>query len=141
MEKNIKNYTDLSSLQTFEERYAYLRLGGKVGGDTFGFDRYLNQMFYRSQEWQQVRDYVICRDLGCDLGIAGYEINHGGILIHHMNPISKQDIESRSEILLDPEFLITTILKTHNAIHYGNETAPSNSIVNRTRNDMCPWKK
>lgn len=138
----IRCYSELAQLTTFEERYAYLRLNEKVGRDTFGFDRYLNQMFYKSQEWRQLRDYVICRDLGCDLGVEGFEINAGQVLIHHMNPITKSDIELRSDLLLNPDYLITTILSTHNAIHYGDEKiVQSRTMINRTRNDTCPWKR
>ena len=137
---NIKNYTELSKLQTFEERYNYLRLNGQVGVDTFGFDRYLNQIFYRSKQWKSVRDYVIVRDNGCDLGVEGYEI-HERIIIHHMNPITLHDIEHETEFLLDPEFLICTIHNTHNAIHYGNENLLIKLPVIRTKNDTCPWRQ
>lgn len=106
----IRTYAELSKLKTFKERYEYLRLGGVVGTDTFGFDRYLNQIFYRSTEWKSVRDFVIVRDNGCDLGIEGHEI-YGKILIHHMNPISVEDILKRSDFLLNPEYLISTILR------------------------------
>lgn len=135
----IRTYSELSQMTTFKERYEYLRLDGKVGEETFGFDRYLNQIFYKSDEWKSVRDFVIIRDNGCDLGIEGYEI-HGKILIHHMNPISPEDIARRSEILLNPEYLITTVLSTHNAIHYGNESLLISEPIERTRNDTCPWK-
>ena len=137
---SIKTYTELSRLPTFEERYRYLRLKGAVGQDTFGFDRYLNQIFYRSQRWKAVRDHVIVRDNGCDLGVEGYEI-HGRIIIHHMNPITLKDIETESEFLMDPEYLITTVHNTHNAIHYGDEGLLITAPVERSRNDTCPWKK
>lgn len=135
----IRTYTELSKLPTFMDRYRYLRIGGKVGEDTFGFDRYLNQIFYKSKEWLSIRDYVITRDLGCDLGIEGRDI-HKRILIHHMNPITKQDILDRSEFLLDPEYLITTSKITHDAIHYGDESLLFSEVVERSPNDMCPWK-
>lgn len=135
----IRTYSELSQLATFKERYEYLRLDGKVGEETFGFDRYLNQIFYKSDEWRSIRDFVIIRDNGCDLGINGYEI-HGKILIHHMNPISPKDIARRSEFLLNPEYLITTILSTHNAIHYGDESLLISAPIERMRNDTCPWK-
>lgn len=135
----IRTYSELSQLTTFKERYEYLRLDGKVGEETFGFDRYLNQIFYKSDEWKSVRDFVIIRDNGYDLGIQGYEI-HGKILIHHMNPISPEDIVRRSEFLLNPEFLITTVLSTHNAIHYGDESLLISAPIERMRNDTCPWK-
>lgn len=137
----IKSYTELSRLQTFEERFEYLRLYGRVGKDTFGFDRIFNQMFYRSNEWKQVRNYVITRDNGCDLGVEGYEIYGQRIIIHHINPITLEDIENHSDILLDPENLITTIHSTHNAIHYGDENLIVREPIERTRNDTCPWKR
>lgn len=136
---SIKTYTELSKLSTFEERFEYLKLNGVVGESTFGFDRYLNQIFYRSQRWKSVRDYVIIRDLGCDLGIEGYEI-HDRIIIHHMNPLTRQDIEKESEYLLDPEFLITTVHHTHNAIHYGDDSLLFKTPVERTKFDTCPWR-
>lgn len=135
----IRTYSELSKLQTFEERYAYLKLSGAVGKDTFGYDRYLNQIFYRSQEWKSIRDKVIIRDEGCDLGVEGYEI-HGRIYIHHMNPIMLKDIENRTEFLLDPEYLITTTHSTHNAIHYGDESLLPLIPKERSVNDTCPWK-
>lgn len=135
----IRTYTELSKLPTFMDRYRYLRIGGKVGEDTFGFDRYFNQIFYKSKEWLSIRDYVITRDLGCDLGIEGRDI-HKRILIHHMNPITKQDILDRSEFLLDPEYLITTSKITHDAIHYGDESLLFSEVVERSPYDMCPWK-
>ena len=136
---SIKRYPELITLPTFKERFRYLKLDGKVGEDTFGFDRYLNQVFYRSQKWKSIRDYVIVRDNGCDLATEGYEI-HGRILIHHMNPISLRDLETESEFLLDPEYLITTVHNTHNAIHYGDENLLFTVPVERTKNDTCPWK-
>lgn len=137
---NIRNYSELSKLLTFEERYQYLRLDGAVGKETFGFDRYLNQVFYRSQKWKTIRDFVIIRDNGCDLGVEGYEI-HGRIIIHHINPLTVRDIESESEFLLDPEFLICTTHNTHNAIHYGDENLLIRAPIERTKNDTCPWKQ
>lgn len=135
----MRTYTQLIKLPTFEERFEYLKLDGTVGEDTFGFDRYLNQIFYRSPEWKRVRDEVIIRDNGCDLGIQGHEI-YGRILIHHMNPIAVKDILDRADILLNPEYLISTVHRTHNAIHYGNiNLLPKGPIV-RTPNDTCPWK-
>lgn len=135
----IRTYSELSKLQTFEERYAYLKLSGTVGKDTFGYDRYLNQIFYRSQEWKSIRDKVIIRDEGCDLGVDGYEI-HGRIYIHHMNPIMLKDIENKTEFLLNQEYLITTTHSTHNAIHYGDESLLPLIPKERTANDTCPWK-
>ena len=128
---SIRTYSELITLPTFEERFKYLQLNGQVGKDTFGFDRYINQNFYRSLEWKRVRDKVMLRDNGCDLGVEGYEI-HGRILIHHMNPITIKDIEFMSEYLLNPEYLISTVHNTHNAIHYGDEslliTAPIKEV-------------
>lgn len=136
----IRTYSELITFPTFEERFRYLKLNGRVGEETFGFDRYLNQIFYKSPEWLSVRDYVIVRDLGCDLGIEGREIV-GKILIHHMNPITKEDILKRSEFLLNPEYLICTVKNTHDAIHYGDEELLVKDPIVRTRNDTCPWKK
>ena len=135
----IKTYSELIKLKTFEERYEYLKLGGIVGKETFGFDRYLNQTFYKTDEWLSIRDHVIVRDNGCDLGIEGREI-HSRILVHHMNPITKEDILSRSEYLLNPEYLICTIKSTHDAIHYGDESLLIKLPVERRKNDTCPWK-
>lgn len=140
MKMDIKTYSELKTLTTFEERFRYLKLNGQVGKDTFGFDRWLNQIFYKDPEWKSIRDYVIVRDNGCDLGIDGYEIN-GRILVHHMNPITKMDIVERSEYLLDPEYLISTVHRTHNAIHYGDESLLFTMPIERTRNDTCPWNK
>lgn len=135
----IRTYSELVSFPTFKERYEYLRLNGSVGLDTFGFDRYLNQEFYRSKEWKSIRDQVIIRDNGCDLGVDGYEI-YGRIVIHHMNPILQTDILDRTQLLLDPDYLICTTHATHNAIHYGDEGLLPREPVERTRNDTCPWK-
>ena len=135
----IKTYSELMKLKTFEERYEYLKLGGIVGKETFGFDRYLNQTFYKTDEWLSIRDHVIVRDNGCDLGIEGREI-HSRILVHHMNPITKEDILSRSEYLLNPEYLICTIKSTHDAIHYGDESLLIKLPVERRKNDTCLWK-
>lgn len=132
-------YSELILLPTFEERFQYLRLDGIVGQETFGFDRYMNQYFYRSKEWRRVRDVVIARDAGCDLGIPGREI-FGRVLIHHMNPIHPDDIRGRSDILLNPEYLITTVHETHQAIHYGDESLLITAPIERARNDTCPWK-
>lgn len=137
----IRTYSELCKLKTFKERFDYLRLDGTVGEDTFGFDRYLNQMFYQSEEWKRVRNYVITRDCGCDLGLQDYEIIDQKILVHHMNPITKDDILNKSEYLLNPEFLICTVKRTHDAIHYGDESILYEEPVVRFKNDMCPWKK
>lgn len=134
------NYTELSKLKNFEERFRYLQLSGKVGAETFGFDRYVNQKFYKSAEWKKVRDKVILRDNGYDLGVEGHDI-FGRILIHHMNPIAVTDIEHRTEILLNPEYLICVSHMTHNAIHYGDESLLIQAPKERKPNDTCPWKK
>ena len=136
----IRTYSELSKLKTFEERYNYLRLDGTVCEETFGFDRYINQIFYKSKEWKLIRNFVIVRDKGFDLGVEGYEI-HGRILIHHINPISKSDFEKKSDFLLNPEYLITTMHSTHNAIHYGDYNLLNCNLVVRIKNDTCPWKQ
>lgn len=135
----IRTYSELSKLTTFEERFRYLQLEGSVGKDTFGYDRYLNQLFYTTQEWKRLRRELIIRDNGCDLGIDGYEI-YGRIIVHHLNPITKDDIISRTEYLTNPEFLICTTHRTHNAIHYGDESLLVTAPIERSPNDTCPWK-
>ena len=136
----IRTYADLSKLKTFKERFEYLKLSdGCVGNDTFGFDRYLNQRFYKTSEWRRLRDELILRDEGCDLGVDGYRI-HGRIIIHHMNPITKDDILQRTDYLMNPDFLICTTHNTHNAIHYGDENLLVTEPIERTRNDTCLWK-
>lgn len=139
MIERIRTYSELCLLPTFRERYEYLKLQGIVGEETFGFDRYMNQFFYRSPEWRAIRDEVVARDEGCDLGIPGREI-FDRIIIHHMNPISPEDIRDRSDFLLNPDFLIVTTHRTHQAIHYGNEELLVQDEVVRFKNDMCPWK-
>lgn len=136
----IRTFNELRSLKTFEERFDYLQLHGKVGLDTFGFDRIFNQMFYCSKEWKRMRDEIIIRDFGRDLGIEGREILYGKIVIHHMNPISIKDIEESTEFLLNPNYLITTTPNTHRAIHYGDKSLLALDPVERRPNDTCPWK-
>ena len=136
---SIRTYSELILLPTFEERFKYLQLNGRVGDDTFGFDRYINQKFYRSAEWKRIRDQIIIRDNGCDLALEGYEI-YGRILIHHMNPITVKDVELSTEYLMNPEYLICVTHNTHNAIHYGDEKLLMKGSVVRTKNDTCPWK-
>lgn len=137
----IRTYSELITLPTHVERFNYLKLGGRVGADTFGFDRYLNQKFYHDDpRWRSVRDTVIIRDNGCDLGVEGYEI-HGKIIVHHMNPITMDDIINKREWIYDPEFLICTVHNTHNAIHYGDEKLLIKGPIERTPNDTCPWKR
>lgn len=133
-----RTYIELSRLPTFEERYQYLKLVGVVGKSTFGFDRWVNQEFYRSREWKNVRDHVIVRDNGCDLGILGYEI-HIDLLIHHMNPVNLVDIQYGAEWILDPNFLITTSRRTHNAIHYGDESLLPRGPITRKSGDTTLW--
>lgn len=135
----IRCYTDLIQLPTFEERYQYLRLGGLVGQDTFGFDRYLNQKFYHSHEWKQIRNKIIIRDEGRDLAMPGYELDHG-IYIHHMNPIKADDLINVPEEILNPEYLICVSKRTHDAIHFGDSSLLPKLPTKRTPNDTCPWK-
>lgn len=134
----IRSYTELRRLHTFEERYHYLALRGAVGHTTFGFDRHMNQKFYTSREWKQVREHVIVRDNGCDLGIDGYEI-YSKLYIHHMNPMVVADIVHGNDDILDPEFLITTTHRTHNAIHYGDEKLLPRPLAARRPGDTKLW--
>lgn len=137
---SIRTYTELTKLKTFKERYEYLKLSSIVGEDTFGYDRYLNQQFYKSIAWKRVRDQVIIRDNGCDLGIDDRYIN-SRIYVHHMNPITKSDIINLTEYLLNPEYLICVSKNTHDAIHYGSEELLyTNHMVERRPNDTCPWR-
>lgn len=137
----IKTYSELSKIKTFEDRFIYLKLDGSVGTDTFGHDRYMNQKFYKSKEWKRVRDHVIVRDNGCDLGILDREI-HGKIYIHHMNPIEPKDIIHSTEYLLDPNYLICVSHETHNAIHYGDSSySKKNVYEERKPNDTKLWSK
>lgn len=136
---SIRCYSELIEIPTFEERFRYLQLNGSVGKDTFGFDRYMNQAFYQSREWKRVRDEVILRDNGRDLGVDGYTI-YGKVLIHHMNPITVKDIATVSNFLMNPEYLICVSHTTHNAIHYGDENLIPKGPIIRTPNDTCPWR-
>lgn len=135
---NLRSYSELITLPTFKERYEYLKLNGIVGKETFGWDRYINQDFYHSEEWKSIRDYIIVRDNGCDLGVPGYEI-HTKIYIHHMNPIDANDIIGYTDFLVDPEFLICTSFITHNAIHYGKDSVLNYEPVTREPNDTKLW--
>lgn len=135
-----RTYSELRRLSTFEERYHYLELRGRVGESTFGFDRHINQRFYTSRQWRQVRHEVIARDMGCDLGIEGYEI-FSGLYIHHMNPMTVRDIVHGDDSILDPEYLITTTHKTHNAIHYGDERLLARPLAERTPGDTTLWTR
>ena len=137
----LRTYSELVLLPTFKERFMYLKIGGRIGQETFGFDRVFNQKFYASREWKHVRDFVVARDLGCDLGVEGFDIHGTKFVIHHMNPISLEDFEARSDIMLDPEYLITTTHRTHNAIHYGSfETVTPPVVYERTPFDTAPWR-
>lgn len=137
---SIKTYSELIALPTFEERFRYLKLDGTVGKETFGFKRRANQEFYHSQAWRSFRSKIIIRDLGCDLGVPGFEI-YGSVLIHHLNPVSYDDIVSQHSCIFDPENVICTKLSTHNAIHYGDEDLLIVSPTGRSADDTCPWKR
>lgn len=133
-----RSYAEMTQLETFEERFRYLALHGEVGDITFGHDRWMNQNLYTSTEWRRVRRYVITRDEGCDLGIPGHEI-HSGLYIHHMNPISREDIIDGNEDILNPDYLITTSHRTHNAIHFGDESQLLRPFVERRPGDTKLW--
>lgn len=135
----MRTYTELIRIPTFEERFNYLKLDGKIAEETFGFDRYINQKFYHSSEWKRIRDQVIVRDCGCDLAFDGYEI-YGLIVIHHMNPIMLKDLLNKNLDVLNPEYLVCVTKRTHNAIHYGDKRLLPSPIVQRSRNDTCPWR-
>ena len=134
----VRRYSEIERIETFDERFEYLKLGSGIGRPTFGFDRHINQRFYTSREWNDVKSYVIARDEGCDLGVLGYEI-HISPLIHHMNPMTPEDIVHGEEWILDPEFLITTTHRTHNAIHYGGESKSPKTVVERSPGDTKLW--
>ena len=138
--KKILTYSEMIQLPTFEERFEYLRLFGQVGKDTFGFDRYFNQRFYRSKEWRDLRHHIFVRDNGCDLGIEGRDI-YGRFLVHHMNPIDIDDIDEASDFLFNPNYLITVTHQTHNAIHYGDQSLLAKDPIERRPGDTCPWRK
>jgi len=134
----VRTYSELSRISDFNERFEYLALRGSVGTRTFGFDRYMNQKFYTSTQWRHIRDQIIVRDLGCDLGVAGYEI-HGRLYIHHMNPMTADDLKDGDDSVLDPQYLITTTHQTHNAIHYGNADLLAKPLVERRPDDTKMW--
>jgi hypothetical protein len=134
----VRSYSELRRRQSFEDRFEYLSMRGEVGQATFGFDRWINQQFYRSREWRQVRDLVVFRDEACDLGVPGYDI-HSGLLVHHMNPMTAEDLENGAQWVLDPEYLITTTHRTHNAIHYGDQSLISKPPVERRPGDTRLW--
>lgn len=133
-----RTFSALQKILSFKDRYLYLKLGGVIGETTFGFDRYLNQVLYTSRRWLKTRDAVIVRDAGCDLAVRDFPIS-GSIIVHHMNPITIEDIEKERDEIFDPEFLISTAPLTHRAIHYGNESLLPKPLVVRHRNDTCPW--
>ena len=135
-----RSYSELITIPTYEDRFHYLQLNGAVGKDTFGYDRYLNQILYNSKEWKRFRDEITIRDNGCDLAFEGYDI-HGRILVHHINPITVDDVINRNPIVFDPENVICVTHNTHNAIHYGDERLLITAPVERTKHDTCPWKK
>lgn len=136
----MRSFSELIQIPTFEERFRYLKLGANVGEETFGYDRYLNQVFYRSPEWKRIRDKVIIRDNGCDLSMPGHEI-FAKVFIHHMNPLTLSDLDLRNPDIFNPEYLICCSHKTHNAIHYGDENLLDRGLVERMPNDTCPWRK
>ena len=135
----LRTYRELKRIPTFIERYRYLRLAGIVGESTFGFDRYLNQLFYNSKRWKRTRDDIIIRDEGCDLGIEGYDLRHR-IIVHHMNPVTEKDIELDRDYIYDPDFLISNSPNTHTAIHFSDESLLPQLPIIRTKNDTCPWR-
>ena len=134
-----KSYSELVTLETFRERFEYLKIGGQIGEFTFGSHRYLNQLFYKSPEWKSFRREIILRDMACDLGVEGYSYEYG-LLVHHINPITIEDIMNRSKAVLDPENAITTILKTHKAIHYGSYDFLEDFSITRSPGDTVPWR-
>ena len=136
---SIRTYSELITIPTFEERFEYLQLKGSVGKDTFGYDRYLNQVLYRSPEWKRLRNQIIIRDDGCDLACDGYDV-YGKVLIHHLNPITVEDVLTRSRKVFDPDNLVCVSHNTHNAIHYGNVDLLVTGPIIRTKNDTCPWR-
>lgn len=136
---SIRTYSELITIPTFEERFEYLQLKGSVGKDTFGYDRYLNQVLYRSPEWKRVRNQIIIRDDGCDLACDGYDV-YGKVLIHHLNPITVEDVLARSRKVFDPDNLVCVSHNTHNAIHYGDVDLLVTGPIIRTKNDTCPWR-
>ncbi len=140
IQMSIRTYSELITIPAFKERFHYLKLGGRVGEETFGYDRYLNQILYRTPEWKRFRRDMILRDCGCDLAMDNYEIV-GNILLHHINPITVEDVINRASCIFDPNNVVCTSLNTHNAIHYGDEELLVTEPIVRTQNDTCPWKR
>lgn len=136
----VRTYSEMRVYEGFEERFEYLNLAGEVGSETFGFDRWMNQTFYRSREWRDARDFVIVRDNGCDLGVAGYEVGNDA-LVHHLNPMTPEDLIQKQEWILDPEYLVLTTKRTHNAIHFGDSSLLRKPLVERRPGDTTPWRK
>lgn len=136
----LRTYSELITLPTFKERFNYLRLDGRVGLETFGHDRYLNQILYNSPEWRNLRSRIVTRDCGRDLACEGYDI-YGQVLVHHINPITVKDILDRNPMVFDPENLITTVHNTHNAIHYGDDSLLTTEPITRYKDDTCPWNR
>lgn len=134
-----RSYSELRQLSTFKERYDYLKLNGRVGAETFGYNRYVNQRFYRSTEWKHIRDQIIIRDNGCDLGVEGYDL-HSRIYIHHLNPMTVDDIDQGRQMILDPDNLICVSFDTHQAIHFGDESLLPQLPIERISGDTCPWR-
>lgn len=134
-----RSYSELKQLSTFKERYDYLKLNGRVGAETFGYNRYVNQRFYRSTEWKHIRDQIIIRDNGCDLGVEGYDL-HSRIYIHHLNPMTVDDIDQGRQMILDPDNLICVSFDTHQAIHFGDESLLPQLPIERISGDTCPWR-
>lgn len=134
----VRTYSEMRTYETFEERYEYLKLGGEVGSETFGFDRWMNQTFYRSREWRDARDFVIVRDNGCDLAVPGYEVGDDA-LVHHLNPMTPEDLVRKQLWVLDPEYLVLTTKRTHNAIHYGDASQLRHPHVERRPGDTKLW--
>lgn len=134
-----RSYSELRQLSTFKERYNYLKLNGRVGAETFGYNRYVNQRFYRSTEWKHIRDQIIIRDNGCDLGVEGYDL-HSRIYIHHLNPMTVDDIDQGRQMILDPDNLICVSFDTHQAIHFGDESLLPQLPIERISGDTCPWR-
>ena len=139
MSSLLRRYTELRRLPTFKDRYEYLRLGGIVGDSTFGFDRYLNQLLYTSDKWRRLRNEIIIRDNGCDLAMEGYDLKNK-IIVHHMNPLTIEDVEKVSDDIFNPEYLICVSQRTHNAIHFGDESLLPQAPIERRPFDTCPWK-
>ena len=136
----VRTYSEMCKFDSFKDRFKYLQLNGDIGEETFGYDRYLNQKFYQSAEWKRLRDKIIIRDDGCDLAVPGH-ILYDEIVIHHMNPLRVSDIRNISDILMNPEYLVCVSKRTHNAIHYGDETLLIDDPIERKANDTCPWRK